>query len=122
MKQEILQEKDEKRAGLYITKPVRTAMRSEDQHAAVRSNVGDIARRAGVSVEAVRQTFSAILEEVSLGRTVAIDGFGKFRVGMTGARTIETPIMASGIAVQQARRCIRFNQARSASRRLNEEQ
>ncbi len=96
-------------------------MRSKDQHPAVRSDSRDVARRAGVSVEAVQKTFRAILDEMDLGRIVVIDGFGKFRVGMTGARVVETPIMADGIAIHRPRRCIRFNQAKGASRQLNQE-
>jgi nucleoid DNA-binding protein len=96
-------------------------MRSEERHPAVRSTARDIARRAGVTPDVVTKTFAAILEEISLGNLVVVEGFGKFRVGHTADRRIRTPIVEGGVAVQRSRRCIRFNQAKGASRRLNKE-
>lgn len=96
-------------------------MQPNDQHPAERSTTGDIARRAGVNVEAVQRVFAAILDETDLGRVVVIEGFGNFRVGETGKRTVRTPIVPGGVAHHRPRRCLRFRQAKGASRKLNGE-
>jgi nucleoid DNA-binding protein len=90
---------------------------NSEKHPASRSHSGDIARRAGVSREAIDAIFAAILAEVALGRAVVIEGFGRFRPGQTSKRRFKTPII--GEVAMEPRRCIRFNQARGASKHLN---
>jgi len=88
------------------------------KYPATRSTIEDIARCSDVTPEIVARIFEAILNELMLNRTVAIAKFGKFKPGTTGYRRYSTPII-SGEVVAEARRCIRFNQAKHVSQRLN---
>lgn len=93
-------------------------MECSEAHPTTRSNLADVARRAGVSYEAAKRVFQAIVEELDLGREIHVQGFGKFRIGMTSSRSFKTPII-KGKVEAEPRRCIRFNQAREVSRKLN---
>jgi len=95
-------------------------MDSTNSHPAIRSTTEHVARRAGLSVDAVDRIFDAILEELALDRIVVIPGFGKFKPGSTGERRFTTPVIEGEVRAR-ARRCVRFNQAKRASRKLNEE-
>jgi nucleoid DNA-binding protein len=85
------------------------------------ATLADVARRAGLTIIQGRRFVRAILGELSVGRRVRFQGFGEFRTTILPRRTVRTPIIPGGVAVQPERRTIRFRVFRSASRRMNEE-